>query len=362
MRRFLVVLVGLMVLATTGLAGAQQVSAAQQISLPEAVALALQEDIGHQIALVQWDNAKVAYERSLADNLLTGSAYNARLAEYTLKQADTEYRGKVADVVVETVTQFADLAQADLTLQIREKELALAKKQLELTRQKRATQNASELDVLEAESALATAEANYQQANDNLAQARRNFQFLLGGHRALPDGNLPFVPLTVDLDDLLQRAIAESVTVKQAEENVELVSLDLEQLELEQAAPLVLREARNKVKLAQLQLAQAKERITNEVTSAYNSVNQAARRYRSAQQSLELETRTFAITKQQLEAGLKTADELDRAQIALWQATSAELSARKDYVLAYLAFERSLDRDLSASVLVQPPAEVTPED
>ena len=268
----------------------------------------------------------------------------------------------MADVVVETVTQFADLAQADLTLQIREKELALAKKQLELTRQKRATQNASELDVLEAESALATAEANYQQANDNLAQARRNFQFLLGGHRALPDGNLPFVPLTVDLDDLLQRAIAESVTVKQAEENVELVSLDLEQLELEQAAPLVLREARNKVKLAQLQLAQAKERITNEVTSAYNSVNQAARRYRSAQQSLELETRTFAITKQQLEAGLKTADELDRAQIALWQATSAELSARKDYVLAYLAFERSLDRDLSASVLVQPPAEVTPED
>ena len=69
-------------------------SAAQQISLPEAVALALQEDIGHQIALVQWDNAKVAYERSLADNLLTGSAYNARLAEYTLKQADTEYRGR----------------------------------------------------------------------------------------------------------------------------------------------------------------------------------------------------------------------------------------------------------------------------
>lgn len=349
-RKSLGILLGLMILVVSGAVAAEE---EVQLSLAQTVELALQEDVNHKIAQVNLDNAKVAYEKSMADNLLNESAYNTRLAEYNLMKAENTYLDSVADVVISAVSQFGDVAAAALDLKIREQELALSKRQLELTRQKVAAQNASELDLLQAESAWATSQFNYQKAKDVLEERRQDFWLLIGQEGVSPDGVLSFVPFDVNLAEVLEEVLSSSVTVKEAEENVALAKLELEEKTLEGAAELLLREAKNNLQLAELMLERTRQDIIRNLTTSYNSVNQAAQNYNLAVQNWELETKKFAITERQVQAGLKTQDDLTSAQIALLESEKAKFSALTSYLVSYLKFEKTARKDLRESAVLQ---------
>lgn len=325
------------------------------LSLAEAVKIALQEDVGHKIAQVNWENAKIAYEKSLASNLLTESTYNSKLAELNLMKSETTYRDSVADVVLNTVNQFCDLREAELELKIKEQQLALRKKQLDLVRQKVATQNASELDLLEAEAALGSSELDYQRAQDSLLEKKQSLALLLNCEDVMVDGILRFVPFEANLDEVVAQVLQDSVSVKEAEEDVAVAELDLERKLLEEAAELDVREARNNLTLARLKLQQTRDNILRNVTMSYNAVNQAVQNYNLAQQNYELEKKKYDITKKQVAAGLKTQQDLANGMIDLLGAEKALYNALRNYVVSYLEFEKITGRDVTASAVLKAP-------
>lgn len=341
-KRILPVVISLVLIVT----GSVQAEEANVLSVSEVVSLALEESVAHQIAQVNLDNAKVSYQKSMADNLLNQSVYNRKLAEYNLMKAETAYRNSVADVVINAVNQFGEVALAQMNLEIAELELTLRQREYDTTKQKVATQNASELELLQGETNLANAKFAYRKAQDALLEAQQNLEQLIGLNGVSVDGVLEFTPFTEDLADILNATLENSVAIKEAEENVNLAKLELEKSQLENVAPLTLREVENNLRLAELELERTKKEIVQSVTAAFNAVNQAALNYQLAVQSCQLESRSFAIVEKQVSAGLKTENDLIAAKAALKSKERAQFEALKNYIVTYLQLEKTIDRDL----------------
>jgi outer membrane protein TolC len=326
----------------------------RDISLNDAIYRALQESLEFKIAQLEWENAKLAYQKASADNLLTQSAYNQRLAELDLLKAEKAYKNSIANVVISAVQKFSDLHIAEMNLTISEEQLRLKQKARDLTEKKLKMQNASEYDLLQAEAALASSQMEQQAAVNSLEEKKQTFCLLINSENVMPDGHLNFVPFEADLTDILPRLLEASVAIKEAEDSLALSRLNWERLRLEETAELTMREAENAVRLAELRLEQARANLTQQVQAAFNKVKQAEQAYRARQISLQLEQRVYDITKGQVEAGLKTEDDLANAQISLWQAERSVYEALSSYIVAYLEWEDLIGRDVRESVILQP--------
>ncbi|NLY29493.1 MAG: TolC family protein [Firmicutes bacterium] len=329
-------------------------AAAGEISLNDAIHRALQESLEFKIAQLEWENAKLAYQKASADNLLTQSAYNQRLAELDLLKAEKAYKNSIANVVVSAVEKFRDVTTAQMNLRISEEQLRLKQKAKDLTEKKLQMQNASEYDLLQAEAALASSEMEHQAAVNSLEEKKQAFWLLINSQDVMPDGSLSFAPFEAELAEVLPGLLEASVAIKEAEDSLALSRLNWERLRLEETADLMMREAENAVRLAELRVEQAKANLTQQAQAAFNGVKQAEQAYRARQVSLQLEQRVYDITKGQVEAGLKTDDDLSNAQISLWQAERSVYEALSNYIVAYLQWEDLIGRDVRNSVILQP--------
>ena len=323
------------------------------ISLKDAIQCVLQESTDCRIAQLEWENAQIAYQKAMADNLLTQSTYNQGLAELNLRKAEAAYRKGIANVVVTAVRRFTDVELAMMDLQIREHQLRLSEKGLELTQKKVQAQNASEYDLLQAEATLAQSQYEYEKARDSLEEKKQAFFLLTNSSHVLPDGKLTFVPFDVELAQVLPQVIQASVGIKEATDSLRLAKLDLERLLLEETADLLVREARNQVSLAELKVEQTQITTTQEVQLAFNAVKQAEQAYKASCLKYELERKQHQITKGQVEAGLKTEDDLLKAQISLWEAERSVYNALTSYTIVYLEFDQVIGKDVRNSQVLQ---------
>jgi outer membrane protein TolC len=327
---------------------------AAEIPLGDAVHRALQESLEFKIAQLEWENAQLAYQKASADNLLAQSAYNQRAAELDLLKSEKAYKNSIANVVISAVRAFNDVSLAQMNLKISEEQLRLKQKARDLTEKKLQMQNASEYDLLQAEAALASSQMDYQAAVNSLEEKKQNFWLLTSSEAVMPDGGLNFVPFEWELAGVLPGLLEASVAVKEAEDSLALSKLNWERLRLEGTADLMMREAENAVRLAELRLEQARTNLTQQAQAAFNWVKQAEQAYRARQISLQLEQRVYDITKGQVEAGLKTEDDLSNAQVSLWQAERSVYEALSNYITAYLEWEDLIGRDVRDSVILQP--------
>lgn len=324
------------------------------ISLGETIELALQESIDCKIAQIEWENGQISYQKAMADNLLTQSTYNQGLAELNLQKAEAAYKTSIAGVIISAVRHFTDVELARMDLRIREQQLRLSEKALELTQRKVKAQNASEYDLLQAEAALAKSDISYQKDKDSLEEKQQAFFLLINSDTRIPDGKLDFVPFTVEFAQVLPQVLQSSVKLKEAKDSLELARLDLERLLLEETADLLLRDARNQVSLAELKVEQARASISQEVRLAFNAVKQAEQAYKASCLSYELEKKQYQITKGQVDAGLKTEDDLINAMISLWEAERSVYDTLISHIISYLEFDELIGKDVRTSQVLQP--------
>ena len=332
------------------LLGGQVIAGANRLSLENVVELALKESIDYRIAELEWEQAQLAYKKALADNLLTQSAYNHRVAELSLMKGEASYKKALASATITAVRRFSDVELANLDLRIKELQLQQSTKAEELTLRKAAAQNASELDVLEAKVALAKSQFDFERAKDNLAEKRQAFNILVGSDEHLPDGELYFAPFDLQLSDILIQVMESSPNIQEAQDNVELAKLDLERLLLDETAELVVKDARNKLALAELRLEQVQGTITQELLAAYNGAHNAQRSYEASNNAHELQRRQYGVIEGQVAAGLKTEDDLTKARIALWETERSVYEALSNYIIACLQVDEVSGADVQMSL------------
>lgn len=336
-------------IAWSGIAGAQGVV----LTPLEIIKLGLEADANLKIAALNLDNARIAYERSVANNRLGGSPAALRSAEIEWLRAQSDYQNQVADAVISLLQQAIDLRRAEIRAQVEEKRLAQARLEYERARERVRAQIANEDSVVEAELAMVGRELSFDDASIALENEKESLARRIGV-AAFSLGEMPpFVPYTANAEEALAKAREASADLRQGQVNVENAELELERLRIENAPAMDLRQAANNLEIAKIRLASIETQLKESVESAARAVARTAVNYEIAARQLELARRRESITRRQAEAGFVAQDAVVNAEIAVLEAESARLEALKNYLTAVLNFEKLSGADVTQSVVLR---------
>lgn len=338
-----------MVLLATGMAGAQ----ALVLTPAEIVARGLEADADLKVAALTLDNAKIAYDRSVATNLLGGSAAAMRAAEIEWLKAQAGYRDQVADAVISLFQEAIEVRRAEIKAEVERINLDLARLEYERAQERFRAQIANEDAVVEAELAMVGKELAF----DEESIAFENLKESLGNRIGLAEfslGTMPqLVAFTADRDQALERVREVSAELKESQYNVENAELELERLRIENAPALDVRQATNELEMAKIRLAAVEEQLEKSVASAIRAIARAEVNYEIAKRQHELASRRLEMTRRQAEAGFVTQDAVGNAEVALLEAESALLEALKNHASAVLNFQKLIGDDVTASVVLR---------
>jgi len=319
----------------------------------EVIERGLETDSNLKIAALNLDNSRIAYERSVANNLLGGSASALRSAEIEWLKAQSNYRSQVADAVISLLQQSFDLRRAEIKAQVEEIRLSLARLEYERAQQRVKAQIANEDSLVEAELSMVGRELEYDEASISLENQKESLANRIGVAE-FRLGEMPaFVKYTANVEEALAKAKEASADLRESQVGVENAELELERLRIENAPALDVRQATNNLEVAKIRLASVERQLKENVESAARTIARTAVNYEIAARQLELANRRLAIARRQAEAGFVAQDAVSNAEISVLEAESSRLEALKNYLVAVLNFEKLSGADVTQSVVLR---------
>lgn len=348
--------VGIMTLMW-GMAAATTFASTLALTPAEIVDLGLKADANLKVAALTLDNAKIAYDRSVANNLLGGSPAELRAAEIDWLKAQAGYQGQVADAVISLFQEAIDLRRAELEAEVEGIRLDLARLELERAKERVRAQIANEDAVVEAELAMVGRELSYDEASIELENLRES----LGNRIGVSEFTLGEMPVFVEFEAGLEQALVwardVSADLRESQNSVENAELELERLKIQNAPALDIREAANNLEIAKIRLASVEQQLVDSVESAVRAIERTAVNYAIALRQSELAQRRYTMTQRQAEAGFVTQDAVANAEISILEAEASRLEALRNYATAVLNFQKLVGDDVTASVILRGGAE-----
>jgi len=355
MRRSLVLALSITFLLLAVPTSAQQVTSLS-LSLQDSINLAMKQNIDYQIALLNLDNAKIGKEKALAATLLTGSTYDKLQAEFNYDKAERDFNSQKKQLIINVVDNYQSILRGIKEVSNKEKEVEVAKEQLDNTIKQVKAGSASNLDQLRSESQYEKAKLDLRKSEDSLAEKQDDFAELLNLQEGVTfklTDEIAYEPYNISLGKAQEEALVHSDKLAEAQDNLKLAETNLDMVKAGDTAPLDLSKAENDLKIAELNVA----KVEANVRSAYNTMMQANENVKLSQDSYDIEAENYDIIKKQRNAGLKTSLELKQAEVSLLQTELALMDAIHNYNLAVL----SLKKLISAELFPAPPKEVKEE-
>lgn len=287
-----------------------------ELTLAEAVRLAFEHDVDHEIARLTWENARIDNMIARASGPLT--QYEELQRELQERRAENNYLSSRQSLVLNVVQEYFELKQAAVQAEVARRQAELARRQLEIVRQMVAIGERHPSEELREQNRVAAAEL----AAENAERTYRNREEALRLRLGLPEGvtlvpvDEPVaIPFDWTLEETLVYALKHSFSVWERETNLRIAEMDLEALRAQDPAPLQLQKAENNFRITQLNALKADRSFRNSVANAYHSLMDAARRLESAKVEYELALASFEVARRQYELGLTTDTEWEQAQL-----------------------------------------------
>lgn len=305
------------------------------LTLADAIQMAFEHDVEHEIARLNWENARI-------DNMIARasgpvSPYEQLQRELQERRAEHNYLSSRKSLIMSVVQEYFDVQQAAAQREIAERQADIAARELEVVRQMVAIGERHPQDELREQNRVAGAQMSAEAAARTLHSREQTLRHRLG----LPD-NVTLVlvdepeaiPFDWSPEETLAYALEHNFSVWEREMNVRIARMDLEALRVQDPAPLQLQKAENNLRITELNALQAERAFYNNVASAYHSLMDAARRLESAAIDYELSQTAFQVAQRQYEVGLTTETDWERAQLE-------QLTARQSYRDAIIAYVRT---------------------
>lgn len=347
---------GLSLALSLSVLGGSALAAASALPITQAVDLALQQNIDLKLSRLAFENAEMAYKKTMASNPSTVAKSSAEIA---WEKAQSAFKTAKTDIVTTTLSTYLSLQSAAFDSIVKEKQTAAALRSLERTKVFVQKGTLGTLDELQAELAYMQAVNTMDKTRESYAESTEAFANFLGQDKlpVLSEADFLIMPeFNMPLADALKAAMQNSITLKEKTVSLDLARIQRAQDQLLELAPIDERKSANDLTSAELALAKTQYDLEESITTAYNGLMQAKKGIVVAQNSNDIEVKKFDIVRKQFDAGLKTASDLDNAEIALLQAQSSLRSAKRGYVLAWLGFQKTLGNEIDLNGVVKPDA------
>jgi len=339
MKKKLVILVCL--LLGIMLIGSIQAAAQENIKLdlPQAIEMALANNLEFQKAGYQSENAKIDAKRNEAENLLTQSNLLERQNELSLIQEKEQYQQKKEDLIIQVDDEYLQLKLAQKDLQVKEKELELEKNTLEDIKAQVKAGYKVELDALEQSNEYYDALFSFESAKLDYQKMLGNFRVTLGSNSKsqfeLVAINVPDFK-EIGLDEALQKGRQNSVALQMNNLEIDLASLELEKSKVSDTPGIDLYELENNLSITKLNYQIAQQSLDYQIQSQWQNYMQTKNDITSSQNSLNQIKENKTIISNQVKAGLASKDDELSAIIGVLQAEYRIASSVRNYYNALL--------------------------
>lgn len=328
---FLLMLIAVLsMVATTG--AVEQHNDPTELSLNQAVELALKQNLNFYIEEMDLQQAEAAYERAL----LVNDTDMIEEAQAALEKQQQRYTDQHRDLITNVRQMYYDLLQQEATLLNQGKALERAETQFEIDQAKYNAGIISSIDIQRSENSLINAKHNYDSTTIAIETKYMEFAGMLNldleQQIILTDQiTVEYVPFTMALDDAYQIALDFDQSIKaakevlvEAEDNVKAADNQFTpRVELENA--LVLQEK------AEINLHQAKTALYFKIRSDYYNLKNMEDNIHTKKRELELEQNVLQAEEAKYEAGIISNEAIVNQQEKLAQAEDAYTQALWSY-------------------------------
>jgi len=321
--------------------GSSQIDAQESIKLdlPQAVEMALTNNLEFQKAGYQLKNEAIDVKKSEAGNLLTQSNLLQRQNELLLNQGKEQYQQKNEDLILQVVDEYLQLKLAQKDLQVKEKTSVMEKNTLENIKVQAKAGYKVELDVLEQSNEYYDALFSFESAKLDYQKLLGNFQMTLGVNSKsqfeLAAINIPDFK-EIGLDETLLKGRQNSVTLLMNTLEIDLASLELEKSKVSDTPEIDLNELENNLAMTRLDYQIAQQNLDYQIQSQWQNYVQTKNDITSSQNSLNQIKENKTIISNQVKAGLASEDEELSAIVGVLEAEYRLASSVRNYYNALL--------------------------
>lgn len=324
-----------------------------ELDLNQAINLALENNLSLKIVDLELKNAEIDYDKTKADNLLTGSRYVELQGELGLLQAKDNYIQTRNEIIIEVVNKYLQLIMAKKNILLKEKGAELEKNLFEEVKAQVDAGHKGSLELLQQENEYYNAVFELEKANNDYRQAFKELMFELGigeveeKAQEFKFKEISYPPIwNIDEETALKEAVEQSFALELGQRKIELAQIDLERAIVASSPSLEVQKLKNNIALSNLDYEKTLKELNNSISKQYYAYKQAINSLNLSQQNLKQTQENHYILSEQVKAGLKTKNDLLSAEISLLQAEYNLNSALLNYHLTKLSLQQLMGQDI----------------
>lgn len=336
--------------ADAGSAGSGQ-GGARTVTLSEAVEIALKNSLSLAAARLDLEDAGLAFDQARAENFI-------RPNPAALVQAESNFDIARRKVVMEEFNtrlaveqDYYNVLKAADYVDIAEKALALAERQLSVARSKFAAGAGTQSEVIGAVGKVAEARASLAKAKGSYDLALLKFRQTLG--LSLDDPVVPareefaFQEYLPDEEKDIEFALANRVEILELVGAIRAAKAQVEVSTNDYTPELALKRARVAESKAENGLEQLKYGIELEIRQAYLSLVDLSRQLEAQQENVAEAEENLRIARKLLAVSMATQDQVMAAELAVAEAHMNLRHTLYDYNIAKLKYDKAVARPLA---------------
>lgn len=323
---------------------AQAAPTTAPLSLADVLAVAEKESTSVVLADLTLEEASLAYAEMKANHLLRPSVITLHQGENAWKVAQANRGLARRDLSLQVQQAYYDVLRTQMAFNLAQRALKQSQAQLDSTRFRHSQGMLSDVDLLAAESQLATAETDLNKAQASHANARMQMNRIMGRELEVPFelvDEFAYAPVQVSLEEALAGAVEQRLELQRARDTLTLREKELAVSDPAYTPPLTVKKAQAAAKRAQLELKETEIGILLEVRQNYQTVKEGEARIPIQQKNLVRAKESLRITEARYNAGVITSVDLIDAQRAAFQAETQLIQAVFDYNMALARFFKS---------------------
>lgn len=338
---------GTVVLAGAGAGG--EAGEPLHLSLQQAVELAVADNVQLLQDRLGADTARINLDQVEALSLIEPSPTLLLQAETGLELARRNVALQERQIAFDVESAYYDVLRLQNVLHVLDDAIKMTERQLEVAESRRRTGVATEIDVLQARTALMQLESDRDDALDGLelvfARLRQMLGLAPGTVLILDETVITHEPVDMTLAAAQEEALQQRIELAQVRLAVDVAERELQLATNDYTPELNRVKAGVELEQARLQLRQAQDGIVLDVHNAYNEMRAAHRGMAVAEQRLAEMEENNRIVAALFEARMATDVEVLQGQAGLTEARTAVVHATFDYNAARAAFFQAIARE-----------------